>query len=237
MAGLYVENISLGYEGNTVAKDISFRVSLGDYLCVIGGNGAGKSTLIKAVLGLHKPLAGVIRLGDGLRRGDFGYLPQQRDMQRDFPASACEVVLSGCINRCGLRPFYNRKEQTLARGSMEKLGIVGLSKCCYRELSGGQQQRVLLARALCAAKKILVLDEPVAGLDPAAARDMYEITADLNRGGLTVVMVSHDTATALNYASHILKMEKDAPCFFGAGGEYRARSGERKPRSEGADSV
>jgi len=224
MAVLDIQNVSLGYDGNTVVKDISFCVESGDYLCVVGENGAGKSTLLKAVLNLHKPLSGVIRLGDGWKRSDFGYLPQQRDVQKDFPAAVYEIVISGCLNKCGLRPFYNKKERALAFDNMEKLGIANLAKRCYRELSGGQQQRVLLARALCSAKKIILLDEPAAGLDPDATRDMYEAVAELNRSdGLTVIMVSHDIEAALQYASHILKIEKNGAYFFGAKDEYSRR--------------
>ena len=219
MAQLEVENISLGYDGVLVAAGVSFTLEAGGYLSVIGENGAGKSTLLKALLNLHKPLSGDIRF-NGVKRRDLGYLPQQRDVQKDFPASAHEIVLSGCLNGCGLRPFYHKREQALALNNMERLGIASLAKRCYRELSGGQQQRVLLARALCSAKKMIFLDEPAAGLDPDAARDMYEIIAELNRGGLTVVAVSHDVETAIPYSTHVLKMVRNGACFFGAREQY-----------------
>lgn len=218
------ENVTLGYNGNAVVNDVSFAVNKGDYLCIIGENGAGKSTLIKTFLNLLKPLTGTVVFGDGLKRNELSYLPQQREVQKDFPASVYEIVLSGFINRSGLRPFYNRREKAAASANMQKLGISDLAKKCYRELSGGQQQRVLLARALCAASGIIVLDEPAAGLDPTATKDMYEQIEKLNHDdGVTVVMVSHDIEAALRYATHILKIGKES-CFFGTKEDYIAKT-------------
>ena len=203
MAYLTVQNLSVGYDGHPVAEGISFTVSAGDYLCVVGENGSGKSTLMKTLLRLQEPLSGQILPGDGLRRNEIGYLPQKTAVQRDFPASVREIVRSGCQGRCGLRPFYNREEKALAEEAMERMGIAALAERCFRELSGGQQQRVLLARALCATRKLLLLDEPVAGLDPKATAELYELIASLNREGVAILMVSHDLA-AVDYASHIL---------------------------------
>lgn len=220
MVQLICENVSLGYEGRAVVNELSFSVSCGDYLCVVGENGAGKSTLIKTILALRPPLSGEIRTGGGLKTTDIGYLPQQTVAQRDFPASVYEVVISGCLNRCGMRPFYNRAEKQLASKCMTRLGIENLAGKCYRDLSGGQQQRVLLARALCAADKMLVLDEPVSGLDPIAATELYTLIADLNHtDGMTVIMVSHDLNAAVKYASHILHLSHK-PLFFGTKDEY-----------------
>ena len=160
------ENLKLGYSAGVLVDGLSFTVGKGDYLCIVGENGAGKSTLLRTLLGLQKPLAGKITFGSGLQQNEIGYLPQQTFVQRDFPASVWEVVLSGCQGRCGLRPFYNREEKQIAKNAMEQMEITGLAETCYRDLSGGQQQRVLLARALCASDKMLVLDEPVSGLDP-----------------------------------------------------------------------
>ena len=214
------ENVTLGYEGHIVSQDVTFSVAQGDYLCIVGENGAGKSTLMKAILGLHPPLSGQLAFGDGLRQNELGYLPQQTSLQRDFPASVQEVVLSGCLNRCGLRPFYLRAERELARNRMDRLGILPLRGRCYRELSGGQQQRVLLARALCATRKLLLLDEPVSGLDPAATADMYAIIRRLNReDGITIVMISHDLSSAVREADHILHLSH-RPLFFGTTAEY-----------------
>lgn len=198
-------NASLGYENTVVVRELEFTVSEGDYLCILGENGSGKSTLIKALLGLKPQLSGEISFGEGVGRNEIGYLPQQTVVQRDFPASVREIVQSGCINRCGFRPYYNREEKKLASDMMEKLEITHLAKRCYRELSGGQQQRVLLARALCAARKMLLLDEPVTGLDPKATNEMYELIAELNRTDqITIIMVSHDIHAAVKYADHIL---------------------------------
>ena len=221
MALLTCRNLSVGYPGRIVSENLNFTVQSGDALCIVGENGAGKSTLIKTLLGLLSPLAGRIETGDGLMPQDIGYLPQQSRLQKDFPASTDEVVLSGCLNRSGWRPFYCENEKKRALGAMEKLGIADLRRRCYRELSGGQQQRVLLARALCAAGKILVLDEPVAGLDPHAAAEMYDIIGRLNGEGLSIVMISHDTAAAVRFASHILHMGR-SPLFFGTAADYLA---------------
>lgn len=209
-----VSGLTLSYESMTVIRDMSFPVNAGDYLCIVGENGSGKSTLIKALLSLKKPVGGSIDFGGGLKRNEIGYLPQQTGAQQDFPASVSEVVLSGCLNSMGLRPFYTARERALASENMERLGITHLKKRCYRELSGGQQQRVLLARALCATKKLLLLDEPVSGLDPMVTAEMYELIAEINRSGVTVIMVTHDMAAALKYATHILCLRQES-WFFG----------------------
>lgn len=211
--------LSVGYDGNPVASDISFAVEQGAYLCIVGENGAGKSTLMKTLLGLQKPISGEIRFAEGLTRKDIGYLPQQTPVQKDFPASVREVVLSGCLNRCGLRSFYTREEKNTADENMKLLGINTMKNRCYRELSGGQQQRVLLARALCAANKLLILDEPVAGLDPKVTGELYELIEKLNRSGITIIMVTHDMDAALLYASHILHISHK-PLFSGAKADY-----------------
>ena len=217
---LNCKNVSLGYEGTVITKNLNFSVNRGDYLCIVGENGSGKSTLVKTLLQLRSPLSGSITLGDGLLQREIGYLPQQTIVQRDFPASAMEIVLSGCLSRCGMRPFFNKKEKLLAYKTMKRLGISDLKNKCYRNLSGGQQQRVLLARALCATGKMLLLDEPVTGLDPKASAEMYELVANINReDGITIIMVSHDIAAAVKYASHILHLGQE-PLFFGKKEDY-----------------
>jgi zinc transport system ATP-binding protein len=215
MAQLSCKGLSLGYDGKVVAEGINFSVNAGDYLCVVGENGSGKSTLIKTLLKLMPPLSGNISAGDGLKHCGFGYIPQQSGAQKDFPASVREVVMSGLLNRRGLRPFYNSHEKKAAEDSMKKLGISKLAGRCYRELSGGQQQRALLARALCAASQILLLDEPAAGLDPIAAEEMYGLISRLNKSGLTIIMISHDIGASIKYASHILHIGNGKPLFFG----------------------
>ena len=221
MAQLTCENLTLGFEGQPVTKNLNFTVNQGDYLCIVGENGTGKSTLMKTILHLRNPvMSGSITTGDGLKPTEIGYLPQQTDVQRDFPASVREVVLSGCLSRCGLRPFYSRQDRLRAAKNLERLGISHLAGTSYRYLSGGQQQRVLLARALCATEKMLLLDEPVAGLDTAAAAEMYEIIGRLNKEeGITIIMVSHDITQALGQATHILHLAKE-PLFFGTRDEY-----------------
>ena len=218
MAMIDVEELALGYENRTILEGLSFYVNEGDYLCIVGENGSGKSTLMKTLLGLQKPHGGTIRLGDGLKKNEIGYLPQQTAVQKDFPASVREVVLSGCQARSGFRPFYSRSEKQLADQNMERMGIRQLAKRCYRDLSGGQQQRALLARALCATRKILLLDEPVSGLDPVVTAEMYELIKSLNHEGITIIMISHDISAAVSYASHILHIGKKI--FFGTTEEY-----------------
>ena len=203
-----------------MTEHLTFRVNAGDYLCVVGENGAGKSTLIKALLGLKAPMSGNISTGDGLKSNEIGYLPQQTVVQRDFPASVKEIVLSGCLNKVGLHPFYNKAVKQQAQAQIERMGITHLQNRCYRELSGGQQQRVLLARALCATGKMLLLDEPVAGLDPKVTKEMYELIDRLNKeDGITIIMVSHDIAAAVKYATHILHISH-TPLFFGTKEDY-----------------
>lgn len=219
MAQLTCENLTLGYDGNVIVENLDFSINEGDYLCIVGENGSGKSTLMKTILGLQPPVSGKILTGDGLSRSEIGYLPQQTDVQRDFPASVREIVLSGCQARCGIRPFYSKEEKALAESNMEKMGITQFAKHCYRELSGGQQQRVLLARALCATRKLLLLDEPVSGLDPKVTAEMYSLIEELNsRENITIIMISHDIAAAVRYASHILHIDKTV--FFGTKQEY-----------------
>lgn len=218
MPQIECQNLSLSYENHIVVSDLNFTVDAGDYVCIVGENGSGKSTLVKALLGLKTPSAGSIRFCDGLSHRQIGYLPQQSSIMRDFPASVREIVLSGCRERV-FSPFYTGRERAVAAENMARLGITDLAKRCYRELSGGQQQRVLLARCLCAAHNLILLDEPTAGLDPAVTADFYRLIADINREGVTVVMVSHDIAAALHYATHILHVARH-PLFFGRTEDY-----------------
>lgn len=222
MALITCQNVKVGYEGRVVAENINFTVEKGDYLFIVGENGSGKSTLMKTLLGLRQPIDGKILTGDGLEQNEIGYLPQQTVLQRDFPASVREIVLSGCLNRRGFRPFYTKAEKKRAEEMMKKLGILHLQNNCYRELSGGQMQRVLLARALCATEQLLLLDEPVAGLDPKATAEMYELVAKLNQESkLTVIMISHDMEAAIEYASKILHVSQQ-PLYFGTKKGYLA---------------
>lgn len=218
MALLTIQNLSLGYDSHAIVENLNFSVNAGDYLCIVGENGSGKTTLMKTLLHLQEPVSGQILIGDRLKKNEIGYLPQQTIVQKDFPASVREIVLSGCQGRCGLRPFYNKNERQLAEDNMERMGISAFRNRCYRELSGGQQQRVLLARALCATRKILLLDEPVSGLDPKATAEMYSLIADLNHEGITIIMISHDIAAAVHYASHILHI--GTTVFYGTRDEY-----------------
>lgn len=220
MSLLACENVTFAYEGRAVLRNISFNVEKGDYLAVVGENGAGKTTLIKGLLGLKEPVSGNLSYGWGLESDQIGYLPQQTEIQRDFPASVREVVLSGCLNRLGGKAFYTRELKKLADDRLELLEIASLGNRCYRELSGGQQQRVLLARALCATRTLLILDEPVTGLDPVIARGLYDILREIRRKqDITVIMVSHDVRGAVEEADHILHIAGEVK-FFGTTEDY-----------------
>lgn len=218
MPMLTLKNLSLGYDGKKIIGDVNLSIHAGDYLCIVGENGAGKSTLMKTILGLINPLSGEIILGDGLKKNEIGYLPQTANIKKDFPASVSEIVLSGCQGHMGMRPLYTKEEKSLSRAYMEKMGVLELSGKSFSELSGGQRQRVLLARALLATKKVLLLDEPVAGLDPVVTAQLYSIIKNLNDEGITIIMISHDIDAALRYASHILFVEKKV--FFGTKDEF-----------------
>ncbi len=218
MSLLSVQNLSIGHEGQAILSNLNFEINAGDYLCIVGENGSGKSTLMRTLLHLISPIGGIITFGDGLKANEIGYLPQQTTVQRDFPASVREIVLSGCQGRLGFRPFYNREEKQLAEENMARMSISQFADRSYRTLSGGQQQRVLLARALCATRKLLLLDEPVAGLDPRVTAEMYSLIRDLNREGITIIMISHDIAASVRNASHILHIGSSH--FFGTTDAY-----------------
>ena len=218
MAQIICQNLSVGYDSKVILKNLSFEVNKGDYLCIVGENGSGKTTLIKSILGFIPTISGKLETGEGLKSNEIGYLPQQTVVQRDFPASVKEIVLSGCQGRMGLRPFYSKSDRLLAEKNMKKMDITDLSKRCYRELSGGQQQRVLLARALCATQKLLLLDEPVSGLDPRVTAEMYQTIKSLNDEGISIIMISHDVDAAVKYASHILHIGNTV--FYGTTEEY-----------------
>ena len=225
-------DVSLGYEGQSVLSPLNLTIRAGDYLCIVGDNGSGKSTLLRGLLGLLAPQSGQILRSPELQRGAIGYLPQQTRAQRDFPATVYEVVLSGCLNRKGVRFFYSAAQKSQALMNMGKLGILELKDKCYRDLSGGQQQRTLLARALCAAGRLLILDEPVTGLDPAAAQDLYKLLSYLNRKeGMAVVMVTHDLKAALKSARRVLHIGQDS-VFLGTAEEYLSSPQGRRFREE-----
>lgn len=213
-------NVSFSYDGNIAVKDVNFHIDEGDYICVVGENGSGKSTLIKGILNLIKPNSGEIIMSDILAISEIGYLPQQSIVQRDFPASVQEIVISGRLSQRGLSPFYSKRDKEIAKINMEKLKISNLKNRCYRELSGGQQQRVLLARALCSTGKLLLLDEPVSGLDPLATQELYELVSEINKNfGVSILMISHDIDSAVRHSDKILHLHKNQ-LFFGSTAAY-----------------
>lgn len=222
MAQLRCENISVGYEDGIVVSDVSFELNRGDYVCIVGENGAGKSSLLKGILGLARIQSGRIEYGDGISRADVGYLPQQKDYQKNFPATVKEVVMSGFLNKMGLRPYYNKAEKAKAMEILKDFGMADYVKASFGSLSGGQKQRVLLARALCATDKLLLLDEPTTGLDPVATEELYELLKRLNREKkTTILMVSHDLNKAVSDAGLILHVNKRSGCgYFGPADKY-----------------
>jgi len=229
---LVCQNASFGYDGHIVVSDISFTLKRGDYLCIIGENGSGKSTLVKGILRLINPARGKIFFEDGIKANETGCLTQQEAAKKDFPAGVMEIVLSGFSGSMGLRPFYTRKERAAAEINMGRMEVTGLKNRCFRELSGGQQRRVLIARALCAAKKLLVLDEPAAGLDPIVTNELYELLVKINQdAGITIIMVTHDIQAAVKYGKRILHLSEKNH-FYGTPRDWqrevapRARFGE-----------
>lgn len=228
MALIECKDLCLGYEGKAVLDKINFKLDGGEYLCIVGENGAGKSTLVKGLLRLKKPMSGSIMTGDGLKPTEIGYLPQQTAVQKDFPASVYEVVLSGRTGKLGTRPFFRRNDRKDADEKIKLMGLEKIKNKCYHDLSGGQQQRVLLARAMCATEKMILLDEPVAGLDPVVTGELYELIRRINKEmGITVIMVSHDMEATVKYASHILHLAHNG-YFFGTKEEYmKTETGRR----------
>jgi len=220
MALISCQDASFAYDGKTVVEGLTFEVNPGDYLCIVGENGSGKTTLMKGLLGLARPRTGSIATGEGLKPTQIGYLPQQTPAQKDFPANVYEVVLSGRLGSRGIMPFYSKRDRQIALANMEKLGISAIAKKSFRELSGGQQQRTLLGRALCATEKALLLDEPVAGLDPLVTTELYKTIQSLSQEGITVIMISHDIHAAVEYASHILHLQ-NRQVFFGPTSDYK----------------
>jgi len=218
MALITCEKACFAYEGRVVVDKLDLAIQRGEYLCIVGENGSGKSTLVKGLLGLLSPVSGRVLYGEGLRNCEIGYLPQRTEVQNDFPASVWEVVTSGCRGR---GPFLTAAMRQTANENLDLLGISDIRSRGFMQLSGGQQQRALLARALCATKSLLLLDEPVAGLDPVVTREMYGVVSMLNHTrGLTVVMISHDIAAALQYADRILHLSHEGS-FIGTPAAYR----------------
>lgn len=212
------ENLSLRYGNRVLFKDLNFSIYEGDYFCIAGENGSGKTTLMNAILGMKEPAEGKITISNDIKNG-IGYLPQQKALQKDFPASVYEVVISGFQKKRGFRPFYNNKEKEIADNNMKRLGILDIKKQCFSELSGGQQQRVLISRALCATDKIILLDEPVTGLDKETTEEMYKIINELNDAGVTIVMISHDASATIRYASRVLHL--GSKVFIGTNEDYK----------------
>jgi zinc transport system ATP-binding protein len=233
MSLIQVKNAAFRYDGKEVVSELNFEVEHCDYLCIVGENGSGKSTLVKGLLGLKAPHNGTITFGEGLTASQIGYLPQQKESQRDFPASVQEVVLSGTLNSLGFLPFYTRKQKKNALTQIDRVGMLAMKNAAFRELSGGQQQRALLARALAATQKLLILDEPISSLDPVAAADMYHLIEEINRNhGVTIVMVSHDPHAAAHEATRVLHLEH-RQLFSGSASEYRKSDiGKRFLRGE-----
>ena len=228
MSLIAVRNVTIAFDGVAAVENVSFQIDRGDYMVIVGENGSGKSTLVRAMLGLVRVRSGQIVYGDGLKRTQIGYLPQQTVAQRDFPASVEEVVLSGCANQLGKHFFYGKTLREKAREKMRLLDIEDLKHSPYRTLSGGQQQRVRLARALCATDSLLLLDEPVTGLDPATTQELYQLVRHINRAhGVSIAMVSHDLKSAMADATRVLEVNRGVG-FFGSIEDYRRRAAQEE---------
>ncbi len=220
MSLLTCKDLLIKYENTTVISDLSFQVEYGDFLCIVGDNGAGKSTLMKVILGLKQLNGGSVEFDENFRRSEIGYVSQLEEIDKDFPASVMEVVMLGCLNRHGILPFYRQSEKRRAEDVLKKLHIESLANRSYGELSGGQRKRVLLARALMASASLLLLDEPVAALDPIATRDFYDTLSTLHKEGMTIIMVSHDIHASIHHGTHILHLSHDMPTFIGTVDDY-----------------
>lgn len=218
MSLIKVKNLSAFYESKKVFENLNFVVEPGDYLCIVGENGSGKTTLMKTLLGLEIKHTGSIELC-GFLRQEIGWLPQRTQHQKDFPASVKEVVMSGFAGGSFFGFGYKKAIKQQAQNNMKLLNIENIAEKSFSELSGGQQQKVLLCRALCAAKKVLLLDEPVTSLDETAAEEMYAIIKGLNESGLAIIMISHDVTRAVSDAKHVLSLS-DNGFFFGEKQEY-----------------
>ena len=214
-------NVNMSYENNRVISDLSLSVNSGDYLYIVGENGSGKTTLLRGLLGLKKLDSGKIVFGDELKQSEIGYLPQQTEIQRDFPASVTEVVRSGRSGRRKFGFFYSSSDKKAVKDAMRRLEISDLAKKCYHDLSGGQQQRVLLARAICASKKLLILDEPVSGLDIGASGELYDVIDMLNREGITIIMITHDINAVTGGRGNVLHIGKHKALFYGTCKDYK----------------
>lgn len=216
---LECENLSVSFDGRKILDNVSFFVEERDFLCIVGENGTGKTTLTNAILGLVPISGGSIRL-NGISKSDIGYLPQKLKAESGFPASVSEIVLSGFVGKSFFRPFYSRMQRCKAEDSMKLLSVYELRRRSFSELSGGQQQRVLLARAVCASEKLVMLDEPVTGLDAASSDGFYKLIVHLNTDhGMAVIMVSHDIRRAVKYCGKVLHLGHGVQ-FFGSSGEY-----------------
>lgn len=208
MALLKCESLCIGYGTRIIQENLSFNIEEGDYFFIIGENGSGKSTLLKTMLGFERPLSGTVEYGVSWNKKGIGYLPQTSEIQKSFPATVWEIVLSGCQGELGFLPFYKKSHKQKAKENLEKLGIQDYANKSFKELSGGQQQRVLFARALCAASSVLIMDEPAKGFDSEITNRMYGIFEELNNRGITIITISHDIEAAKKYGNRILKLGK-----------------------------
>lgn len=204
------KDLCIGYEHKVIIKNINLEINDGEYVCVFGDNGVGKTTFLKTILGLIPPLSGSIIIEDTFNKKEVGYLPQRMQLKPEFPASCFEIVLSGCVNRLKIWPFYRKSHRDLAIEKMKLLGVANLKDKPFRVLSGGQQQRILLARALCATDRLLILDEPFTGLDYHAAKSLYDLLEKINKQlNVTIIVVSHFMEDILAYSTKVVHLSKE----------------------------
>lgn len=221
------KNLTAGYDNKIILKNISFDICEGDYICIAGENGTGKSTLVKTLTGIIPFKSGHLHYLN-IKKNQIGYLPQQSLLNPDFPATVFEVVLSGTLSQKGLFPFYTKKLKEIALNNLKLIGMENLKNSPFANLSGGQKQRVLLARALCATQKLLVLDEPVTGLDPIVTNDFYKLIQNLNQKlKISIIMVSHDVSSAVKYAKKILHLTHNGCLFCDTADYLKTNIGKR----------
>ncbi len=218
---LSASHVSINYGAVVAVDDATFGVNEGDYFCIAGSNGSGKSTLLKGIIGLAPIKNGHLHVN--LPKEQISYLSQTNRADRDFPATVWEIILSGTQKSGKKIPFYTKDDKQRAEESMIKLGMEKFKNTRIGNLSGGQQQRALLARALCKSPKLLLLDEPFAGLDSAISEELYELYKNLNKNGVTIIMASHDYQAIGNFASRVMLMNNSHVDFVGTNDEWRER--------------
>ncbi|MCI0479326.1 metal ABC transporter ATP-binding protein [Candidatus Uhrbacteria bacterium] len=212
------EDVRFGFAGRPVLENISFTIEAGEYVGIIGPNGGGKTTLLRLILGEVVPDAGrVLILGEPAAtyrdKASIGYVPQHAAARASaFPATVAEIVASGRTPRLGLFRRPSKRDRTAVENALDLSGLKDLRDRLMRELSGGQRQRALIARALAAEARVLLLDEPFEGVDVDAQRDFYALLRRLNAKGITILFVTHDVDIIEKEAGDIICLNRHMVC-------------------------